>query len=83
MRHPDPEGSRDQWLRVDQVQAEKSRRAAAGRAQLLAKGGSIGQMQTLAELVPIPESSVKALESWKAPESCCILEKSRKNLVNI
>ena len=31
-----------------------------GRAELLAKRGSIGQMQTPAELVPIPESSVKA-----------------------
>ena len=29
----------------------RSRRAAAGRAQLLAKGGSIGQMQISAELI--------------------------------
>ena len=58
-------------------QATWSRRAAAGRAQLLAKRGSIGQMQTPAELVPIPESSAKALER------CCILGKSRKKLVNI
>ena len=48
-----------------------------GRAELLAKRGSTGQMQTPAELVPIPESSVKALES------CCILGKSRKKLVKI
>ena len=34
-----------------------SRRAAAGRAQLLAKRGCIGQMQTPAELVPIPDAS--------------------------
>ena len=33
---------------------EKSRRAAAGRVQLLAKRGPTGQMQTPAELVPIP-----------------------------
>ena len=32
-----------------------SRRAAAGRAELLAKRGCIGRMQRPAELVPIPE----------------------------
>ena len=45
-----------------------------GRAELLAKGGASGRMQRLTELVPIPESSVKALES------CCILAKSRKQI---
>ena len=33
---------------------KKSWRAAAGRAELLAKRRSIGEMQTPAELVPIP-----------------------------
>ena len=35
----------------------KSRRAAAGRSQLLAKRRSNGQMQISAELVPIPDAS--------------------------
>ena len=47
------------------VLAKCSRRAAVyGRAQLLAKSGSIGHMQTPAELVPVrnsPQCGVKAL----------------------
>ena len=55
------------------ARAEVAESGRLGRAELLAKRGSIGQMQTPAELVPIPESSVKALESfgaafWKNPE---------------
>ena len=61
----------------------------AGRAQLLAKRGSIGQMQISAELVPIPDASrirqdasgcVGILNSSKFRR---ILAKFRKNLVKI
>ena len=42
----------------ERPQAERSsRRAAAGRAQLLAKTGPTGRMQIPAELVPIPDAS--------------------------
>ena len=58
----------------------RSRRAAAGRAQLLAKKGASGRMQRLTELVPIVGPSGRLR---KAPESCCILEKSRKSLAKI
>ena len=48
-----------------------------------AKKGASGRMQRPTELVPIPECGVKASEGFgrlrKAPESCCILENSRKN----
>ena len=66
----------------------QSRRAAAGRAELLAKRGCIGQMQRPAELVPIPEHLRKALEgslhSGKisksfGPNSAKIRQHSRKN----
>ena len=38
-------------------ESEKSRRAAAGRAELLARRGCICEMQISAELVPIPDAS--------------------------
>ena len=54
---------------------QKSRRAAAGRAQLLAKKGASGRMQRLTELVPIRygplmrrEGSVKVTAFWQNPE---------------
>ena len=64
----------------------KSRRAAAGRSQLLAKRRSNGQMQISAELVPIPDASgmrpgcVGILNSGKFRR---ILAKFRQNLGNI
>ena len=65
-----------------------SQRAAAGRPELLAHRGCIGQMQRPAELVPIPEHLRKALEgslhSGKisksfGPNSAKIRQHSRKN----
>ena len=68
----------------DRIEGGRGEREKAGRAQMLAKKGASGRMQRLTELVPIPECGVKASEgSVKAPESCCILEKSRKHLINI
>ena len=61
----------------EQVAAREaqSRRAAAGRAELLAKKGASGRMQRLTELVPIPtdpcvvrESSVKVTAFWQNSE---------------
>ena len=58
-----------------------------GRAELLAKKGASGRMQRPAELVPIPSDPLMRREGSgklrKAPESCRILKKSRKNLVKI
>ena len=55
----------------------------AGRAQLQAKRGCIGQMQTPAELVPIPERGVKASEGFgrlrKASESFGRLRKASQS----
>ena len=51
----------------------------AGRAQLLAKKGASGRMQRPPELVYRSLSPSRRLR--KAPESCFILEKSRKKLV--
>ena len=50
----------------------------AGRAELLAKKGCIGQMQRPAELVPIPEYLLST--SLVPPESS---QKSRENFVKI
>ena len=56
----------------------------AGRAELLAKKRASGRMQRPAELVPIPEYLLGTSGRLrKAPEGCCILEKSREDLVNI
>ena len=54
--------------------AHRSRSAAAGRAQLFAKRGRIGRVQTSAELVPIPGISgcvrmrpgLKTKSKWEA-----------------
>ena len=48
---------------TEEGKIEKSRRAAAGRAKLLAKRGPTGHKQTPAELVPVrncPQCGVKA-----------------------
>ena len=68
------DGILDRILRVE-ISLDKLGRGErpAGRAELLAKKRASGRMQRPPELVPfLPEGSVKA------PESCCILEKSRK-----
>ena len=39
------------------ARAEVAESGRLGRAELLAKRGSIGQMQTPAELIPIPDAS--------------------------
>ena len=54
----------------------------AGRAELPAKERASGRMQRPAELVPIPEYLLGTSGRLrKALESCCILEKSRKQNV--
>ena len=67
-----------------------SRRAAAGRAELLAKSAHAGHLRLPAEPLEVAEkfgkNSGKIRETSKGsefgiPEKCCILEKSRKNLV--
>ena len=74
----------------------KSRRAAAGRAQLLAKKAPTGRMQIPAELVPIPDASrmrPDASGCFRMRPGCVgilncgkfrrILAKFRQNLGNI
>ena len=62
---------------------DKSRRAAAcGRAQLLAKSAHAGHLRLPAELLEVAENSGNSKGSeFGISEKCCILEKSRKNLV--
>ena len=59
--HVENTGARGVYRRAAGIPNEgekgKSRRAAAGRAQLLAKRGPTGQMQIPAELVPITDAS--------------------------
>ena len=59
-----------------------SRRAAAGRAELLAKSAHAGHLRLPAELLEVAENSGNSKGSeFGISEKCCILEKSRKNLV--
>merc|ERR1712159_538257 len=59
-----------------------SRRAAAGRAQLLAKSAHAGHLRLPAELLEVAENSGNSKGSeFGISEKCCILEKSRKKLV--
>ena len=67
MMVPDPPAVADVEIRVREDSPPVAESGRLGRAELLAKRGSTGKIQTPAELVPIPESSVKV------PESCCIL----------
>ena len=61
---------------------DKSRRAAAGRAQLLAKSAHAGHLRLPAELLEVAENSGNSKGSeFGISEKCCILEKSRKILV--
>ena len=60
----------------------RSRRAAAGRAELLAKSAHAGHLRLPAELLEVAENSGNSKGSeFGISEKCCILEKSRKNLV--
>ena len=52
--------------------ATRSWRAAAGRAQLLAKKGVSGCMQRPTELVPIAECGVKASDGSSRDELMCV-----------
>ena len=55
-----------------------------GRAELLAKRGASGRMQRLTELVPIPESSVKAPRKLRESSGKLLhFGKIRKKLVKI
>ena len=61
---------------------QTSRRAAAGRAELLAKSAHAGHLRLPAEPLEVAENSGNSKGSeFGISEKCCILEKSRKNLV--
>ena len=67
LRYEDPNPSRDYWVLKDELEnyvpprppsrAAKSRRAAAGRAQLLAKSAHAGHLRLPAELLEVGENS--------------------------
>ena len=76
-------GSSSSVYRAIQKQTGRSRRAAAcGRAELLAKSAHAGHLRLPAELLEVAENSGNSKGSeFGISEKCCILEKSRKNLV--
>ena len=67
---------------LDREKQVASRAAVYGRAQLLAKSAHAGHLRLPAELLEVAENSGNSKGSeFGISEKCCILEKSRKNLV--